>query len=61
MTQEEMRRLTREEIGQRIREGVKAIIEKVLENDRPPGRAERPLHPGPHHAGGQDRAAPGTR
>jgi len=30
MTQEEMRRLTKEEISRRIREGVKAIIGQVL-------------------------------
>ncbi|KGQ21295.2 IS256 family transposase [Thermus filiformis] len=33
MTQEEIRRLTKEEISRRIREGVKAIIEQVLEEE----------------------------
>ncbi|WP_053043573.1 transposase [Thermus filiformis] len=33
MTQEEIRRLTKEEISRRIREGAKAIIEQVLEEE----------------------------
>ena len=33
MTNEEMRRLTKEEISRRIREGVKAVIEQVLEEE----------------------------
>jgi len=33
MTHEEMRRLTKEEISRRIREGVKAVIEEVLEEE----------------------------
>ncbi|WP_456409553.1 transposase [Oceanithermus sp.] len=33
MTKEELRGLTKEEIGRRIREGVKAIIEQVLEEE----------------------------
>lgn len=31
MDREEMKRLTKEEISRRIREGVKAVIEAVLE------------------------------
>ena len=33
MTNEEMRRLTEEEISRRIRKGVKAVIEQVLEEE----------------------------
>lgn len=33
MTQEELRRLTKEEIRRRIREGVKAVLEQVLEEE----------------------------
>jgi len=33
VTKEELRGLTKEEIGRRIREGVKAIIEQVLEEE----------------------------
>ena len=33
MTKEELRGLTKEEISRRIREGVKAIIEQVLEEE----------------------------
>ena len=33
MTQEELRGLTKEEISRRIREGVKAVIEQVLEEE----------------------------
>jgi hypothetical protein len=79
MDREELKRLTKEEMGRRIQEGVKAVIGQVLEDragvgrrdDRasgcglrghpePPRGAERLLHPGPHHAGGQDGAALGT-
>jgi putative transposase len=57
----------------RIREGIKAVIGQVVgrRDDRAPGcglrgqpkpprGAKRLLHPGPHHAGGQDGAALGT-
>ncbi len=70
--------MTKEEISRRIREGVKAVIEEVLEQEmtehlaaryraphaKPTRRTQRPLHPGPDHAGGQDRTAqdpPGSR
>lgn len=33
MTQDELRRLTKEEISRRIREGVKAVLERVLEEE----------------------------
>ena len=33
MAQEELRGLTKEEISRRIREGVKAVIEQVLEEE----------------------------
>jgi putative transposase len=33
MDREELKRLTREEISRRIREGVKAVIEQVLEEE----------------------------
>ncbi len=33
MDREELKRLTKEEIGRRIREGVKAVFEQVLEED----------------------------
>jgi hypothetical protein len=33
MDREELKRLTKEEISRRIREGVKAVIEQVLEED----------------------------
>jgi hypothetical protein len=33
MDREELKRLTKEEISRRIREGVKAVIERVLEED----------------------------
>ena len=33
MTSEEIKKLTKEEISRRIREGVKAVIEQVLEEE----------------------------
>ena len=33
MDREELKRLTKEEISRRIREGVKAVIEQVLEEE----------------------------
>jgi putative transposase len=33
MDREELKRLTKEEMGRRIREGVKAVIEQVLEEE----------------------------
>jgi len=73
MDREELKRLTKEEISRRIREGVKAVIEQVLEEEMTEhlaaGYRERTesrrgerngYYPGPHHAGGQDRPAPGT-
>ena len=42
MDGEELKRLTKEEMGRRIREGVKAVIEQVAgvgrRDDRAPGR-----------------------
>jgi len=35
MDREELKRLTKEEISRRIREGVKAVIEQVLEEEMP--------------------------
>jgi transposase-like protein len=82
MDREELKRLTKEEISRRIREGVKAVIvlrtayanEQVLEEEMtehlaagyrertPSRRGERNGYytREPHHAGGQDRPAPGT-
>jgi hypothetical protein len=37
MEREELKRLTKEEISQRIREGVKAVIELGRRDDRAPG------------------------
>ncbi len=51
MTQEEIRRLTKEEIGRRIREGVKAIMEQVLEEEMTKHPKESTFGMGPGYIG----------
>jgi putative transposase len=51
---EEIQRLTKEEISRRIREGVKAVIEQVLEEEMTEHLAARyraPPSPAPHPRG----------
>ncbi|MDW8008469.1 MAG: hypothetical protein RMK67_02760 [Chloroflexota bacterium] len=75
MEKEELRELAREAVHARIREGVKAVIERVLEEEMREhlgaghregtplrrGSGKRPLYQGAHHPCGQAGAAAGAQ
>jgi len=63
MDREELKRLTEEEMGWRIREGVKAVIEQVLEGGDAKGHGGLgfPALPGHGPALGRGRETPKNR
>jgi hypothetical protein len=63
MDREELKRLTKEEMGWRIREGVKAVIEQVLEGGDAKGRGGLGFQTLPGHgpALGYGRETPKNR
>jgi transposase-like protein len=60
MDREELKRLTKEEISRRIREGVKAVIEQVLEEEMTEHLAAGYRERTPSRAGSGTATTPGT-